>query len=212
MEILKADRYINEKLGIQPISKGKLSELSKEPKNDDNTLSFIRQYNLKWNPFAQCYDCHGNVDVDNRIVEDGGLTINFGYVKGNFHCSYIELETLKGAPQKVSGDFACNGNHLTSLKFAPQEVGGFFDCRNNQLVSLEDSPKTVGGYFTCSSNFIESLNGAPQKVGKYFACASNYLKSLDNAPQEVGGDFYCSDNPQLVLPKEKPSWIKGDLI
>lgn len=212
MEILKSEQYISEKLNIKPVSKNRLGSFEKEPEVDDKTKQFIKDNNLVWNPVTRNYNCNGNVKVNSNIVEDGRLTIRFGYVKGNFNCAYIGLETLDGVPNKVGGYFACNGNHLTSLNYAPKEVGGYFDCKNNKLVSLEGSPKTVGDHFTCSSNFIESLKGAPQKVGKYFACASNYLKSLDNAPQEVGGDFYCSDNPQLVLPKEKPSWIKGDLI
>jgi hypothetical protein len=27
----------------------------------------------------------------------------------------------------------------------------------------------------------------------------------------VGGGFYCNSNPNLVLPKTKPSWLKGKI-
>ena len=54
--------------------------------------------------------------------------IRFGVIGGNFYCSTNRLETLEGAPQKVGGDFYCTSNRLETLEGAPQEVGGDFDC------------------------------------------------------------------------------------
>lgn len=68
----------------------------------------------------------------------------------------------------------------------------------------------VKGYFDCSDNKLTTLEGVPQEVGGYFDCRYNELTSLDGAPNEVKDDFYCINNPNLVLPKTKPSWIKGD--
>ena len=49
------------------------------------------------------------------------------------------------------------------------------------------------------------------KVSGFFRCCDGNLTTLEGAPQKVGGDFYCSNNPNLVLPKKKPSWLKGKI-
>ena len=55
-----------------------------------------------------------------------GLTkipINFTEVGGYFRCTYNELTSLVGAPEKVGRVFYCFENELTSLEGAPKEVG-----------------------------------------------------------------------------------------
>ena len=190
MEILNSERYISEKLNIKPVSKDRLDSF-KESEVDDKTKQFIKDNNLVWNPSIRCYDCDGDVTVSQDIVSNGGLKIRFGHVKGYFDCSFNELTTLEGAPQEVDGYFNCSHNNLTTLNGAPKEVGYDFYCSYNELTTLE---------------------GVPQKVGGSFSCSYNKLTTLEGAPQEVGGNFYCSNNPNLVLSKEKPSWIKGELI
>ena len=133
-------------------------------------------------------------------------------VEGFFVCKYNELASLKGAPKKVGGNFNCSDNSLTSLEGAPSVVGGYFDCKYNELTSLECATQKVGGVFNCSYNSLTSLEGAPSVVDGNFICSRNSLTSLEGAPNEVGGNFVCSDNPNLVLPEDKPSWLKGNII
>ena len=233
MEILKSEQYVGEKLNIKPVSKDRLAELCKEPEVDDKTRQFIENNNLVWNPSTRCYDGDGDVRISKNIVFDGKLKIRFGKVKGYFNCSHNKLKTLECAPQEVGGYFDCSNNELTTLegaphkvgenfdcrnsklttlKGAPLKVGGYFDCFNNNLTTLEGAPQEVGDYFDCSNNKLTTLEGAPHKVGGYFDCSINKLTNLNGAPQEVSGDLYCGRNPNLVLPKNKPSWVKGEII
>ena len=190
MEILNSEQYISEKLNIKPVSKDRLAELCKEPEVDDKTRQFIEDNNLVWNQSTRCYDCDGDVRISKDIVFDGKLKIRFGKVKGYFVCSDNKLATIDGAPQEVGGYFICSNNNLTTLEGAPQKVGGGFSCKDNKLTTLE---------------------GAPQEVGDGFDCSHNELTTLEYAPHKVGGDFYCSNNSNLVLPKKKPSWLKGKI-
>ena len=212
MEILNSEQYIGEKLNIKPISKDRLAEFDKKPEVDESVKDFIKKFSLVWNPLTKRYDTDKSVDVDGRVVKNGMLTINFGKIGGNFYCGNNKLTSLKGAPNEVGGSFYCNHNQLTTLKDAPQKVGRGFYCSYNILTSLKGAPQEVGEKFDCDNNRLTSLEGAPQKVGGNFDCSYNKLTSLEGAPNEVGDDFYCINNSNLVLPKEKPSWIKGELI
>jgi hypothetical protein len=211
MKILKTEQYINEKLTIQPVTKDRLSDY-KKPSVDEETIRFIKDNNLIWNPLSKSYDCEGDVIIPEDMVTDGKLKIRFGKVGGNFDCSYNELTTLEGAPKNVGGNFYCGHNNMTTLVGAPQEVDGGFNCINNKLTTLEGAPSVVGRGFYCSYNNLTSLEGAPNEVSGGFYCNNNKLTALKGAPKKVGGDFDCSGNPNLVLPKDKPSWLKGKLI
>ena len=183
----------------------------KNEKKDFKEKDFNRiKSKLKLNPQTNRYDYNGYLNSDilsNFVSEDkDGFIINFGKVTGNFDCSYLDIKSLKGAPQEVGGDFRCGSNQLTSLKGAPQTVGESFNCSNNYLTSLEGAPQEVGRGFYCSGNQLTSLKGAPKTVGGHFVCYSNHLTSLEGAPQTVGGSFICSWNrltslkgaPQIV--------------
>ena len=64
-------------------------------------------------------------------------------VGGSFYCSYNQLTSLQGAPQRVGGDFDCYDNQLTSLQGAPKEVGGSFNCGENPVEFTEDDVRAV---------------------------------------------------------------------
>ena len=211
MRILDSNEYINEKLDIQPVTKDRLSDY-KKPSVDEETNQFIEDNNLIWNPVIKSYDCEGNVIVLKDIVAGGKLKIRFGKVGGNFDCSYNELTSLDGVPKVVGGGFNCSHNKLATIEGAPQKVGGNFNCSFNNLTSLEGAPNEVDGYFSCCGNKLTTLDGAPQYISGRFYCDNNNLTTLDDAPKEVGGNFHCSGNPNLVLPEEKPSWLKGKII
>lgn len=211
MEILKSEQFVNEKLNIKPITTN--DKRLQEPAVSGDIAEFIKNKHLKWNPFSKSYDCSGDVKIDSSVVNDGKFAIRFGYVKGNFDCSGIELESLEGAPQKVGGSFLCSNNALISLNDAPQEVGNSFICDDNILTSLKGAPQKVNGSFSCSNNKIESLEGVPQEISGDFYCSDNIrLVSLDGAPKRVGGNLYWVYNPNVALPKEKPSWLIGKIM
>ena len=212
MKILDSNEYISEKLTIQPFTKDRLSKFMEKLYVDEKARRFIEENNLVWNPKTMRYDYDGDVEVSDDIVTNGKLKIRFGNVDGNFYCYDNKLTTLEGTPKKVGGYFGCSNNQLTTLEGAPQKVGGDFYCYNNKLTTLEGAPKEVDGDFSCGYNVLTSLEGAPQEVGGNFYCSFNNLTSLEGAPQKVGGDFDCSNNPDLVLPEEKPSWVKGKII
>lgn len=48
-----------------------------------------------------------------------------------------KLDSLEGAPAKVSGNFYCNNNNLVSLKHAPTEIEGAFYCKDNNIVNVK---------------------------------------------------------------------------
>ena len=109
---------------------------------------------------------------------------------------------------RISNDIVADGK----LKIRFGHVKGCFDCGNSELTTLEGSPQEVGGNFDCGFNKLTTLEGAPQEVGGDFYCSYNELTTLEGSPQKVGGSFYCINNINLVLPKKKPSWIKGYFI
>src|SRR5690554_6437360 len=152
------------------------------------------------------------VKVTGDVILRGlGLTkipINFTEVGWHFDCSYNNLTSLEGSPEKVGGFFDCRNNKLTSLKGVPEKVGGGFACSHNKLSSLEGAPEKVGKSFYCSHNRLTSLEGSPEKVGGNFVCRFNNLTSLEGAPKYVGGNFACSNNP-LESFEGKPEYIGG---
>lgn len=92
-------------------------------------------------------DCTIDVDRDVNLtyksLKKFPSFIQFGIVKGNFHCSYNELISLKGSPREVGGCFYCAHNKLKSLKGAPETVGGVFVCTVNATRFTEDDVKKV---------------------------------------------------------------------
>ena len=124
-------------------------------------------------------------------------------VDGSFDCSDNHLETLEGAPHKVSADFLCNNNKLVTLKGAPKEIKGSFSCWNNNLETLEGAPDYVRGWFNCSRNKLWSLYGSPAHIGEYLICPQNALVSLDGYPlrfKELNSDFGVF-NDELPIPE-----------
>ena len=132
-----------------------------------------------------------------RIKDAGGKLVRGKWeveVEGDLDLSYLNLTKLPPM-RKVGGDFYCSYNQLTSLEGAPEKVDGSFSCSYNQLTSLEGAPEKVGGSFFCNYNQLTSLEGAPEKVGGDFSCHRNQLTSLEGAPEKVGENFYCDNNP-----------------
>ena len=129
-------------------------------------------------------------------------------IDGSFHCSYTDIISLEGAPEKVGEYFYCNGTKITSLEGAPKVVDGGFDCSYTDIISLEGAPKVVGGSFDCSDTKITSLKGAPKEVGGYFSCYGTKITSLEGAPKVVGKNFMCSGTNITSL-KGAPKVVGG---
>jgi len=172
--------------------------------------AFLNEYTdgtWTYNPATGLVDVKGGFDCFNKKLGDF-KGVRFGKVSGLFDCSWNNLASLEGAPQKVGWDFNCKQNNLTSLEGAPQKVGGYFNCKQNNLASLEGAPQEVSGSFDCSENKLTSLAGAPQEVDGDFDCSENKLTSLAGAPQEVDGDFKC-DAFELEKEEWNPKgWLK----
>ena len=84
----------------------------------------------------------------------------FGTVKDQFNCGENDnLETLEGAPKKITGKgiFICSDcSSLKSLKGATPHVK-IFDCTGcSSLKSLEGGPECVEDYYECD-NELEAL-------------------------------------------------------
>ena len=159
--------------------------------------NLIKKYKLVYNQKTGCYDCEGNINIKDDLIEDGHFICDFGIVKGSFDCSVcVSLETLEGAPKEVGKHFDCSScSSLKTLKGAPIKVRGSFYCdHSNNLKTLEGAPKEVGGDFVCSyCNSLESLEGAPEEVGKDFYCREcKKLRTIKNGydiDTKIGGSF-----------------------
>ena len=162
-----------------------------------NELTFkgdVRPLELK--TFETYYKNHiinveGNVFFNNEKLKE--IPIQFGYVKGNFHCYYNQLTSLIGCPQKVGKSFFINNNQLTSLIGCPELVGDDFSCDNNQLTSLEGCSKKIGGNFHCDNNQLTSLIGCPKKIEGSFWCRNNSKQFTEDEIRElckIGGKIY----------------------
>jgi hypothetical protein len=70
----------------------------------------------KWGIENYTINDDGSIDVQGNVdLSDMGLTklpIKFRNVTGYFYCSYNQLVTLEGSPQRVGGDFYCYNNQL----------------------------------------------------------------------------------------------------
>lgn len=53
------------------------------------------------------------------------LPLKFNMVSGDFDCSKLSLESLKGSPIEVGGTFNCSYNRLSTLEYLPKKAGCF---------------------------------------------------------------------------------------
>ena len=119
------------------------------------------------------------------------IDVKFDVVNGFFDCSFNQIETLEGCPNKVLGDFYCNNNQLKTLKGGPNKVIGDFACSKNLLKTLKYSPKEVSGHFWCNNNYLKTIKGCPEIINGYFCCYDNELEitGLKYLPELVESNF-----------------------
>ena len=122
--------------------------------------------------------------------------IQFATIEGTFDCSFCNLQSLKGMPEKITKTFNCAHNRLETLQFGPKEVGLGYFCHNNSLVSLLGAPEKTGANFNAEVNCLKTLAGSPKEVGKNFMVGKNQLASLLHGPETVMGS-YLADNNRL---------------
>lgn len=121
------------------------------------------------------FEIHGDYEVDSQTgivnvqgsVEMKGethnhmLPVKFGHVTRNFDCSYMDLISLKGAPDHVGGNFRCGRNRLTSLQHAPQHVSGVFNCTSNLLTSFVHITPNLTNKIYAEQNPFTDLTHVP---------------------------------------------------
>lgn len=138
------------------------------------------------------------------------IPVQFGIIEGDFSCSYCELITLKGCPNRVKGSFHCQRNFLTTLKYFPQHIEADIDCSGNNLTTLKGIPEVINGKFCCSFNQLTNLIEGPKIVKGDFDCSGNKLITLEGCP-EIGKTFYLNHN-QLTSLRHCPKKIKEHLV
>jgi hypothetical protein len=112
---------------------------------------------------------------DYTINSEGSIS-----VEGNVDLHDEQLRKLPVKFKEVSGSFYCSWNNLTSLEGCPERVGGSFYCSNNKLTSLQGCPKYIGGNFFCNNNNIYTFGGVPDftHIGVYFYCVGNLIHNI----------------------------------
>lgn len=131
----------------------------------------IEKVNLTDNFFQQEDEIHATIRDywivilgDYIINDDRSINVD-GSVKFPKSSSFLTQLPLKF--NKVSGDFNCSGLSLNTLKGAPAEVGGIFNCSYNNLTTLEFSPikastfifdNTVACLSTGNSNYFDDVS------------------------------------------------------
>ena len=169
--------------------------------NIASSLNFLTESTEDNQRFVEVYGEEASINGSGRIdvfghvwanelkqfVKNGGLTIEFVVVSGDFDCSHLDLETLVGCPRRVAGTFSCSDNNLVELDGGPLKVNGNFWCRDNKLNYLNDAPEFVGADFDCSHNELTSLDGDLKVIKGDLICMFNILKSTEHNI-DLGGD------------------------
>ena len=168
------------------------------PDNYFSNLSSYEEFVIKTNLLG--YDVS-----DKEVLSQFNKVEDYYWFVVNGHLCFLDNKGNKAENVVIKGDFYCSYSNLTSLEGCPEKVCGRFDCAYNQLASLKGCPKEVGGSFYCYENQLTSLEGCPEKVGGGLNCSFNKLTSLEGCPKEVGGDFCCYENSKELL---KPNNLK----
>lgn len=156
----------------------------------------------------------GTIDVDGdvsvRYSNLKRLPLKFGTIYGDFNCSNLKLNNLKGSPSYISGNFVCKENQLKTLKYGPKYVGNNYDCSHNIIESLEGCANHIGRDLICNNNKLVNLKGCPEIIQGYLNCKMNKLKSLVGSPKQLYGKFHLSYN-QLTNLEGSPQKIWGEI-
>lgn len=143
-------------------------------------------------------DIHENVKLNGSMYE---LPVQFGIIEGDFDCSNLGLETLKGCPDIVEGCFKCTNNNLISLEYSPKKVNGEYHCNYNKLTNLKGLPKELNSNLFCFMNSLTTLEYVPSYIKGDFMCSYNNLSSFEHFPLIVDGmlNFFDNNIPKNLL-------------
>lgn len=96
-------------------------------KNEIETI--IREHWILTDKYFINLDASIDVEGDVKFSENMGflkeLPLRFNRVSGDFDCSKLILESLKGSPIEVNGTFNCSHNRLSTLEYLPKKAGCF---------------------------------------------------------------------------------------
>ena len=119
------------------------------------------------------------------------------YISEKLNLAPVTKERLVDLKDPETADYIRAFIKENNLKWNP--VTKCYDCEGNVIVSKN---MVTDGKLKIRFGHVKG----------YFDCTNNKLTTLEGAPQKVDGDFYCYNNPNLVLPEEKPSCLKGEII
>jgi len=96
-------------------------------KNEIETI--IRDHWILIDKYFINLDASIDVEGDVKFSENMGflkeLPLRFNRVSGDFDCSRLSLQSLKGSPVEVGGRFNCLYNQLSTLEYLPKRASCF---------------------------------------------------------------------------------------
>ncbi|MCK9475620.1 MAG: hypothetical protein M0R46_06870 [Candidatus Muirbacterium halophilum] len=110
------------------------------------------------------------------INDDGSIDVD-----GDVDLYNKKLKALPLKFRKVSGYFKCSYNQLTTLEGVPQRVGKYFSCRNNKLKNIDYLPKYYKELFI--------LNNPISKIIKLFITYNGYVGISNRENKDLIMDF-----------------------
>ena len=121
-------------------------------------------------------DVAGDVILEPQALNNiSRLPVQFGIVRGDFHCASNSLSSMSGSPHEVHGYFLWSKTDITDLTGAPRIVHKNFECSNNDKLT--------------------SLAGAPDEC-QSFLCYYSPIKELGAFTCQIKHTFehlYCTD-------------------
>ncbi len=151
----------------------------------------LKDLGLKYSKHGDELFVMGNIDIEGmhlKRLPDLSRVV----LMGDFNCRDNLLETMEGAPRKITGSIYCDENRLRTLKGCPAEIGGSFHCGKNKLTTLEGGPSKMSGDYNCVLNNLTSLQGAPEVISGAFLADNNPLETLVGGPREVLFHYRCT--------------------
>lgn len=144
--------------------------------------AYLTYIGAKFNHYTNRWDFDGNIicTYDNFLVFNGKLTVEFGYIKGDFICINMGLIYTEGLPDSCNElilegnnitDFICNTdakvyilsyNNISCLNIYPSDNTYHIDISNNNLIYLPFFNDIHLNYFDCSYNLnLNNLTNCP---------------------------------------------------
>lgn len=153
-------------------------------------------------------DVNGSVDLKHKHLVF--IPIKFGHVKGDFDCSFTQLDNTNGFPIKVDYDINIGGTLVTSLYGMTSTIPGNFYCSgNSELTSLKYGPAEVGNNYLLYNTPIENLVDFNCSVGKEFSSICRKKNSFHPGAmlKELKKYYVDAHNISGVYKEKNEAWI-----